>query len=111
MYSAKPLRSTEPTRYEWCLMHGRAGTRLSALFHTGEQMRCPLPRRLASGKQVTCGGGLGEVPPHMDRAVVRGAVGLPPIVGGERRLRTCGDCRKPVDVFLIRKALALGATG
>lgn len=99
----------EPTRHEWvCTRNPRS---LSGVFQPGWVMRCPLARTRKDGRLATCGGDLGRAPLWVREAVVRGPVGLPPIPNAEHERRTCGSCCKTLDVFLVRQAQSLEATG
>ena len=102
-----PELNGEPTRNEWC--RNRPQDKLSEVFYPGEMMRCTLSRVFASGQRRTCGGDLGRAPDTVREAVVRGPLGLPPIRDSQHEHRTCGSCRKTLDVFLVGRVLE--ATG
>ena len=99
----------EPTRDEW--VRTRNPRSLSGVFQPGWVMRCTLSRVRPSGMRQTCAGSLGRAPMWVREAVVRGPVGLPPIANAEHERRTCGSCCKTLDVFLVRQAQSLEATG
>ena len=102
------LRSNqEPTRDQW--VRSRQPGRLSAVFHAGEEMRCPQSRVVASGRRLICGYGIGQAPDWVREVVVRAILDLPPIPG-EHMVKHCPSCHKTLDVFLIR-AIRLEATG
>lgn len=95
-------------RDEWC--RNRRATSISAVFHAGDEMRCPLSRAVASGRRIVCGSRIGLAPDWVRDAVVRGDVCRPPIPNSEHQIRTCPSCHKTLDVFLVR-AVRLEATG